>query len=252
MSRLRGSARVPRLLLTLAVAVSVSACAAPGTDTNVPPDPEPGRTVTTTTTTVTTRNEASAPVSRTTGGATTMSRPPMSSRGEVTIPAGTPLALTLTTSLASDSSQIGDEVTATLRNPVFVGGRAVLPAGATFTGVVTAVDEAGRVKGRARLAFDLRTITASGVRYGAAIDPVSRLAEATKGEDATKVGIGAGAGALIGGLFGGKKGAGQGALVGGGAGTGVVLATRGRQVRLSSGTEVSTSLTAALTVRSVG
>ena len=176
----------------------------------------------------------------------------MSARGEVTLPAGTPLALTMTTSLASDSSQVGDEVTATLSHAVFVDGRAVLPAGAALAGVVTAVEEPGRVKGRARLAFDLRSITVGGTRYVASIDSVSRVADATKGEDATKVGIGAGAGALIGGLFGGKKGAGQGALVGGGAGTGVVLSTRGRQVRLSSGTEVSTSLTAALTVRSAG
>ena len=48
--------------------------------------------------------------------------------------------------------------------------------------------------------------------------PLSRLAPATKGEDATKIGVGAGAGAVIGGLLGGKDGARKGAVVGGGAG----------------------------------
>jgi hypothetical protein len=43
--------------------------------------------------------------------------------------------------------------------------------------------------------------------------------------NATKIGGGAAAGALIGGLVGGGKGAGIGALAGGGAGTGVAVAT---------------------------
>jgi len=69
------------------------------------------------------------------------------------------------------------------------------------------------------------------------------------GEDATKVGIGAGAGAVVGAILGGKKGAAGGAAVGGGAGTGVVLATKGREVRLAPGADVTTQLTAPLTVR---
>ena len=77
----------------------------------------------------------------------------------------------------------------------------------------------------------------------------SRQASATKGEDATKIGIGAGAGAAIGAILGGKKGAAEGAAVGGGAGTGVVLATKGDEVRLASGADVTTRLTAPLTVR---
>ena len=78
---------------------------------------------------------------------------------------------------------------------------------------------------------------------------MSRTAAATKGEDATKIGIGAGAGAVIGGPLGGKDGAAKGAAVGGGAGTGVVLATKGREVRLGPGADVTTLLTAPLTVR---
>ena len=85
--------------------------------------------------------------------------------------------------------------------------------------------------------------------YDLQAEPLSRLAEATKGEDATKIGIGAGAGAAIGGIVGGKKGAAQGAVVGGGVGTGVVLATKGREVRLGPGADVTTRLTAPLTVR---
>jgi hypothetical protein len=48
---------------------------------------------------------------------------------------------------------------------------------------------------------------------------------------------------------GGKKGAAQGAAVGGAAGTGVVLATKGQEVRLAPGADVTTQLTAPLAVR---
>jgi hypothetical protein len=130
-----------------------------------------------------------------------------------------------------------------------VGDRTALPSGALVAGVVRAVDSSGRVKGRARLALDFTSVTSDGRRYAMSAEHFSRQASATKGEDATKIGIGAGAGAVVGGLLGGTKGAAQGAAVGGGAGTGVVLATKGKEVRLPSGTDVSIQLAAPLTVR---
>jgi len=54
---------------------------------------------------------------------------------------------------------------------------------------------------------------------------------------------------VIGGILGGKDGAATGAAVGGGAGTGVVLATKGREVRLGAGADVTTQLEAPLTIR---
>ena len=61
-----------------------------------------------------------------------------------------------------------------------------------------------------------------------------RVAPGTKKADATKIGIGAGAGAIVGAITGGKKGAAIGSAVGAGGGTGVVLATRGREVALGA------------------
>jgi hypothetical protein len=168
---------------------------------------------------------------------------------DVTIPSGTLLRLTLSTPVASDTSQVEDAVAAELTNAVTVGGRTALPSGALVAGVIRAVDPSGRVKGRARLALDFTSVTSGGRRYAMSAEGFSRQAAATKGEDATKIGIGAGAGAVIGGLLGGKKGAAEGAAVGGGAGTGLVLATRGEEVRLPSGTDVSIQLAAPLTVR---
>jgi hypothetical protein len=167
----------------------------------------------------------------------------------VTIPAGTTLALALTSSVASDTSAVEDKVTAELTRPITIEGREVLPAGTRVSGVVSEVDGSGRVKGRAMIALRFQSISAGNTQYNVQVESVSRLAPATKGEDATKIGIGAGAGAVIGGIVGGKEGAAKGAAIGGGAGTGVVLATKGQEVRLGPGDDVTTQLTAPLRVR---
>lgn len=168
---------------------------------------------------------------------------------DVTIPIGTSLSLTLTSSVSSDASAVEDRVTADLARAITIDGSEALPVGAQFAGVVTNADDSGRVKGRANITFLFSSLRAGDARYDVRTAPVSRTASATKSEDATKIGIGAGAGAIIGGLLGGKDGAAKGAAVGGGAGTGVVLATKGKEVRLDSGADVTTELTAPLTVR---
>ena len=81
---------------------------------------------------------------------------------------------------------------------------------------------------------------------------ISHAGEATKSEDATKIGVGAGAGAVIGGILGGGDGAAKGAAIGGAAGTGAVLATRGKDVTVIPGAHVITTLTAPLTVKVKG
>ena len=170
---------------------------------------------------------------------------------EVTIPAGTTLSATLGTAVASDTSRIEDPVRATLKTAVSAEGHRALPAGTTLIGHVTSAEESAKVKGRASIAFRFNTIDlpGEGGRQPISTETISRLAPATKKKDATKIGVGAGAGAVIGGIVGGGSGAAKGAAIGGAAGTGVVLATKGEEVRLASGTPVSVKLTAPLTVR---
>ena len=168
---------------------------------------------------------------------------------DVTLPAGTTLRLELQSAVASDSSSVEDTVRAALRQPVSIDGNAVLPTGTEVVGNVTSVERAGRVKGRARLAYRFTSLNYGGERYDIRTNTLSHQAAATKGEDATKIGIGAGAGAAIGALLGGGSGAAKGAAIGGGAGTGVVLATRGKEVRLGPGADVTARLTAPLTIR---
>ena len=130
-----------------------------------------------------------------------------------------------------------------------VDGLTVFPAGAVFHGNVTEVERAGRVKGRSHLAFRFTEVEMNGQRDQARTNVVSFEGEATKSEDATKVGAGAGIGAVIGGIVGGGSGAAKGAAIGGAAGAGAVLATRGRDVVLPAGHEISAALSSPFELR---
>ena len=168
---------------------------------------------------------------------------------EVTIPAGTTLRLELQSAVGSDTSTVEQPVRAALRAPVTIDGHVALPAGSEVMGVVTAVERSGRVKGRARVAYRFSSVRAGGENYDIETSSISHLAPATKRSDATKIAIGAGAGAAVGALLGGGSGAAKGAAVGGAGGTGVVLATRGKEVHMGPGADVTTKLTAPVTVR---
>jgi hypothetical protein len=164
---------------------------------------------------------------------------------EVVVPAGTTLRLTLETGVSSDGSRAEDPVRARLARPIVVAGATAVPAGAEATSTVLSVRRSGKVKGRASLAFRFDRLHAGSETYTVHTTPISRVARATKGEDAKKIGIGTGVGAVVGAIAGGQKGAG----IGAGAGTGVVLSTRGKEVRLARGTTVTTRLDQPMTVR---
>jgi hypothetical protein len=78
---------------------------------------------------------------------------------------------------------------------------------------------------------------------------VARLAPATKQKDAVEILAPAAAGAVIGRIAGGKGAARKGALIGGAAGTGYVLSTRGKEVRIGKGAALAVRLTQPVTVR---
>jgi hypothetical protein len=168
---------------------------------------------------------------------------------DVTVPSGTTLTATLATAVASDTSKAEDPVRATLAKPIVVDGAVIVPEGAELSGIVLEADQSGRVKGRASIAFRFDRLLVGRETHDISTARIARQAEATKGEDAMKVGIGAGAGAVVGAIAGGKKGALIGGAVGAGAGTGVVLATRGEEVRLAVGSTVSTTLAEPVTIQ---
>lgn len=169
---------------------------------------------------------------------------------EITLPAGTTISAVLETAVASDTSSVEDPVRASVTSAVVVDGLTAIPENATLSGTVTEAVRSAKVKGRARVAFRFTGVELAD-REDATIRTatIAREAASTKKEDAKKIGIGAGAGAIIGAIAGGGDGAAAGAAIGGGAGTVGVLATRGKEISVPAGTRLKVTLTSPLTVR---
>jgi hypothetical protein len=165
---------------------------------------------------------------------------------EITIPADTPLTITLVTPVASDTSKVEERVRGTLAKPIVLSGRTVVPTGAEVVGSVLAAEQSGRVKGRASIAFQFERLVVGGESHPIRTARIAREAAADRKSDVKKGGIGAGVGAVIGGIAGGGKGAVIGGVIGG---TGAVVATRGKEVRLPAGSTVTTRLRGPLTVQ---
>ncbi|HEY7180021.1 MAG TPA: hypothetical protein VIC84_01325 [Blastocatellia bacterium] len=174
----------------------------------------------------------------------------------VTIPEGKLAKLSLQTRLSSKISEVNDQVTAVLYEPVSgEDGRVILPRGVEFTGRVTQVQAAKRPQKEATMTVVFDTMRMS---YGTekvsvtiiAIDDYAHDEKMKSKDDEGKVGGGhsgartgrnAGIGGGIGGLGGiiaSRAGAGLGGLAGGigGGVLGGVLVTKGNDIRLQPGT----------------
>jgi hypothetical protein len=165
---------------------------------------------------------------------------------EVTIPAGTTLTVTLSNAIASDANKLEDPVEGTLAKSIVISGKTVVPAHSKVLGTITEANESGRVKGKASIRFQFNRLVAHGETHKIRTSLVTREAESSTKDDVKKGGIGAGVGAVVGGIAGGGTGAAVGAAVGG---TGTVLATKGKEVRLPAGTTVTTTLQDPVTVQ---
>jgi hypothetical protein len=171
---------------------------------------------------------------------------------DVTVPAGTELAVELGTTVASNANQVGDPLQAALTRALVQDGRTIAAAGSTLQGRVTAAESSGRVRGRAVLEVQFDRLQTAAVTHTIATQPIRYVAEASTGEDARNIGIGAGIGALVGAIADGGQGAAIGAAVGGAGGTAVVLSTSGDEVNLPAGTALDIPLSAPLTVTVAG
>ena len=137
-----------------------------------------------------------------------------------------------------------------MRRAVTSHGVEVIPAGAVISGHITSAQRPGKVKGRGQVAFRFTQLDTPGEGTSRiSTGTISRTAPATKEKDVLKIVAPAAAGAVIGKIAGGGSGARKGAVIGGAAGTGYVLSTRGKDVRIGKGADLAVKLTAPLTVR---
>ena len=136
--------------------------------------------------------------------------PPAAKFREYTIPEGTTLTLAVASTVDTAANRAEDPIEAALTQPVSIAGVEVLPVGARVRGVVTSIDAAGKVKGRARVAMEFRDVSAHGETYPLTAR-FAMTAPDTKKEDVQKIGVPAAGGAVLGAILGGKKGAAIGA-----------------------------------------
>lgn len=153
----------------------------------------------------------------------------------VSIPAGTQLTLVLETPLSSATSQPGNRVEARVERAMSDDGRVLLPGGTVLKGRVVEARSSGRVKGKAHLTVAFDQIVVRGHAQRLDTTEIEATAADSHERDAAVIGGGTAAGAIIGAITGGGKGAKKGAIIGGVAGTGAVLATKGKEVELPAG-----------------
>ena len=178
------------------------------------------------------------------------------------VPKDTAVPLQLRNAINSRTAYIGQAIYCETIYPITVGNRIVIPVGSYVKGAVTQVVRPGRVKGKAQigLRFDSLTLpngtthrlraTLSGFagngKEGFRRDESKVEGESSKGQDATVIASSAGEGAIIGAISHGGKGAGIGGAAGGVGGLIWVLATRGKDIVLPSGTNLELELTVPL------
>jgi hypothetical protein len=168
---------------------------------------------------------------------------------DVTVPAGTTLAVRVTQTLDSATTQPGEAFSGALASDVIVDGLVAFPTGARIGGRVTDAKDAGHFKGNSLLAVTLTSISRRGDTISISTDAFTKEGNGRGKNTAEKVGGGAAVGAILGGIFGGGKGAAIGAGAGAGLGAGSQAVTRGQQVQIPSESVVRFSLTSPITVR---
>lgn len=166
----------------------------------------------------------------------------------ITVPAGTVLTVTVNTPISSETAQVGDAWSGVVKNNVVVGEKTVIPSGSTVSGTVSAVKSAAKGD-RALLDLAIGSMTVEGANYAANATTTAIEAGSTRARNLGAIAGTAGAGALLGGAVGGKKGAVIGGLIGGVGASGAVAKSKGYQVVLKEGTELTFSTSESVSIK---
>ncbi|MGC2196250.1 MAG: hypothetical protein WA628_16385 [Terriglobales bacterium] len=179
----------------------------------------------------------------------------------MSVPEGTPLKVKLQTTISTFSSKVGDPFQGKITEPVVIGGKTMIPAGAMIEGRVTKLSEPRRIKGKPTIGIlPEHIVLPDGQRFmlnAVLVDTDIRGTDVNeegqfKGSghdrrDQIEVAGGTGAGMLVGGLIGGGPGLLIGGAVGAGATTTHWLVER-RSAVLPSGTELMLELSRPMTM----
>jgi len=173
-------------------------------------------------------------------------------QNNISLPAGTSMKVKLENALTTFSSKSGDPFSARVTEAVMLGGKPVIPVGATVQGRVTKTSEPRRIAGKPTIAILPETVVLpngehymlnaalvdTSVRNGTDVNNEGQFkGKGHDGKDMTEIGMGTGGGMLVGGLIGGGKGV----LIGGGVGATATVAhwlSKRSSTMLPAGTEL--------------
>jgi len=151
-----------------------------------------------------------------------------------TIPAGTPVTVRIGSEISSGNAEVGQAFEGSLVKNLVVGGKTIAKAGSAVHGKVTLAKSSGRLHAPGQLSIRLTSIQGNGRTMAVTSSPYHIEGKGHMKSNATKIGGGAAAGAIIGAIAGGGKGAAIGTLAGGAAGTGVAAATGKQEAVISA------------------
>jgi hypothetical protein len=173
-------------------------------------------------------------------------------QNNISLPAGTSMKVKLENALTTFSSKSGDPFSARVTEAVMLGGKPVIPVGATVQGRVTKTSEPRRIAGKPTIAILPETVVLpngehymlnaalvdTSVRNGPDVNNEGQFkGKGHDGKDMTEIGMGTGGGMLVGGLIGGGKGV----LIGGAVGATATVAhwlSKRSSTMLPAGTEL--------------
>ena len=166
-----------------------------------------------------------------------------------TLPAGTPISITLDQAVSSKDSQVGQTISASVALSVMAGGRVVIPKGSAASVHVASVQASGRLSTPAKLYLRLDSITVNGNTYTVSSHWAGSTGSSHAKRNTVAIGGGTAAGAVIGALAGGGKGAAIGAIAGAGAGTAGAAATGKKDISYAVESKLTFTLKSSVTIR---
>ena len=138
---------------------------------------------------------------------------------QTTVPAGTPIVVTLNQTVSSKDAKAGQSVSGVVAADVAVNGKTVIPKNSNVTLTVASAVASGRLSTPAKLWLRIDSIQVKGQTYTVSTNMSGQTGGSHNKRNVIAIGGGTAAGAIIGALAGGGKGAAIGAGAGAAAGT---------------------------------
>jgi hypothetical protein len=156
--------------------------------------------------------------------------------GSREIPSGTLVSVRLIEGLDSERNNPGDEVRASLEDPITLGDDVVVPKGADARVRLATEKSSGKLTGKAELTVELVSITVNGRTVPVSTSSVAEYSGSQTGSTVKKAAVVGAIGAVIGAIAGGGKGAAIGAGSGAAVGAGSGVFMKGQRVKIPSET----------------